>query len=210
MNGTSRLPQVSVLIEFELRGCDTTLNCQKTFNTHIYETSLVDSIGARNVSNYQQVQRVSPDNTDGTRVNETVIINFNTEDSSFYFAIQDETSCIVITRLMVFYYICRKQTADLIIYPETFAPPGNQAGIPLVSVTASCVASAEPENGLAPLPSCLSGGVWSLVPTAGCRCIAGSFQSNETRECKHRYLQAWACQGNFWVVDASHTSDFVN
>ena len=187
VNGT-RLPQVSVTIEFELQGCDTTLNCQKTFNTHIYETSSVDSDEARNISNYQQVQRVSPDNTDGTRVNETVVINFSTDHQAFYFAIQDETSCIVITRLIMFYYICPKQTADLIIFPETFAPPGNQAGIPLVSVTASCVANAEPENGLAPLPSCLSEGIWSLVPTAGCKCTAGSPQSKETCENKQSHL----------------------
>ena len=174
------------MIEFEQRNCDITLNCQRTFNTHVYETSTENASAARNISNYRQVQRVSPDVT-SERVNETVMIGFSTDHSFFYFAIEDETTCIVITRLIVFYYICPKQTADLIIYPETLAPSGNQAAIPLTSVTANCVASAEPENGLAPLLSCLSEGIWSLVPTAGCRCIAGYFQSNETCERKESY-----------------------
>ena len=125
------------------------------------------------------MRRISPDVTTGARVTETVVVGFNTENSSFYFAIQDETTCTIVTRIIVFYYICPQQILDLIIYPETLANSGSQAAIPLVSVTASCVASAEPENGLAPLLSCLSGGIWSLVPNAGCRCIAGYLQSNE-------------------------------
>ena len=92
-----RLPQVSVMIELEQQGCDITLNCQRTFNTHVYETSSVDPLGARNLNNYRQVQRVSPDNTTGIRLNKTININFNTDHSSFYFAIQDETSCLAIT-----------------------------------------------------------------------------------------------------------------
>ena len=118
-----RLPQVSVTIEFEQQGCDITLNCQRTFNTHVYETSSVDPLGARNLNNYRQVQRVSPDNTTGIRLNKTININFNTDHSSFYFAIQDETSCLAIGRLIFFYYVCPQQTADLILYPETIAPP---------------------------------------------------------------------------------------
>ena len=50
VNGT-RLPQVSVMIELELRDCDVTLNCQRIFNTHIYEISTGNVIAARNISN---------------------------------------------------------------------------------------------------------------------------------------------------------------
>ena len=92
-----KLYQVRVLIEFELRNCDATLNCQRTFNTHVFETSLVDSTAARNTSNYRQVRRVSQNNSSGARLNETVTIKFNTNHSSFYFAIQDDTTCIVVT-----------------------------------------------------------------------------------------------------------------
>ena len=48
-----RLPQVSVMIEFELRDCDVTLNCLRSFNTHIYETSAENSAAARSIINYR-------------------------------------------------------------------------------------------------------------------------------------------------------------
>ena len=114
-------------------------------------------------------------------MNETVTINFSTDHSSFYFAIQDEATCIVVTRLIVFYHFCPQQTADLIIYPETFAPAEGQSGI---LVTASCVANAEPENGNVSRVICLSESVWNRVPNAGCRCSAGFSLSNKTCERK--------------------------
>ncbi len=57
VNGT-KLPQVSVLVEFERAGCDQ--GCQRTFVLEAYETSTVDSITARNTSNYRQIDRVAP------------------------------------------------------------------------------------------------------------------------------------------------------
>ena len=85
------------MIEFELQGCDVTLNCQRTFNTHVYERSSENTAASKTISNYRQVQRVSPDDTSGNRVNETVIIDFasTSQETSFYFAVQDETTCIV-------------------------------------------------------------------------------------------------------------------
>ena len=186
VNGT-RLPQVSVKIEFELRSCDTTLNCQRTFNTHIYEISSVNATAARNNNNYQQVQRVSPSSITGTRENITIAVNFNTNNSSFYFAIQDETTCIVVTRLLVFYHVCPKQTVNLIQHPEIIAP-GPEFGQSL-SVIALCAMNAEPVSDLAPLVlSCAAGGVWSRMPLgAGCRCVAGYFRSNEMCQCECIY-----------------------
>jgi hypothetical protein len=101
------------MIEFELQNCDIILNCQKTFNTHVYETSLVSDAARRNLSNYRQIVRVSPDVTTGARVNETVVVTFQTNNEPFfYFAIEDETTCITITRMIVFYNVCPNQTID--------------------------------------------------------------------------------------------------
>ena len=163
VNGT-RLPQVSVTIEFEMHHCDITLNCQRTFNTHIYETSTENASAARNINNYGQVQRVSPDVADGSRVNETITINFYTSHSAFYFAIQDETSCLIITRMIVFYHICPQQTVNLINYPETFAPPFNVLQTSFILVTVYCVENSEPQNGRALLLICSVSGIWSLIP----------------------------------------------
>ena len=157
-----------MLIEFELQGCDITLNCQRTFNTHVYETSSVDSAAARNTNNYRQVERVSPSNTGGSRVNETVTINFNTDSSSFYFAIQDETTCIVVTRVIVFSTVCPAQAVDMISYPLTVAP---LTGITTIST--SCVENAEPV-GADPKVVCSTDGSWNAL-TSQCRCRPGAF-----------------------------------
>jgi hypothetical protein len=191
VNGT-RVLQVSVTIEFELGNCDVNLNCQRTFNTHIFETSFESATGARDTTNYQQVDRISSDITTGARVNKTIDIKFYTNHSSFYFAIQDETTCMVITRLIIFYTLCLAQTNNLVHYPETIVPPSNHyENVSNLSVSASCTENAQPENGLAPVVTCSANGVWvdsAPWPGVGCQCKRGYFRErvndSETCECK--------------------------
>ena len=176
VNGT-RLPQVSVIIEFEQRDCDVNLNCQRTFNTHVYERSTVDDDLARVISNYRQVQRVSPDDTTGNKVNETVNVDFSDDSlaTAFYFAVQDETSCIIITRMIIFFHVCPGQIFDLIVHPQTTAPrfPSNNEAVALITVTTMCVENAVTDNGDFPLAFCSSGGLWSTPPGKGCQCKRG-------------------------------------
>ena len=152
------LSEVNVLIEFELRNCDTTLNCQRTFNTHIYETSLVSAVARRNLSNYRLVQRVSSDVTTGERVNETVVVNFQTNQPFFYFAVEDETACVIVTRMIVFYDVCPNQTIDLVSAPEIIAPVSG-----VTTVDATCVNNAETEDGNTPKLVCSPEGTWTSL-----------------------------------------------
>ena len=106
----TRLPRVSVLIEYEQLRCNVDImNCPEisTFNTLVYETS-VDSAAAIDTRNYRQVQR-NPDNItsrSGTaRVNETITIDFSTDNMFFYFAIQDVSTCIEVSRMIVFHTV---------------------------------------------------------------------------------------------------------
>ena len=185
VNGT-RLSQVSVMIEFEQKGCDVTLNCQRTFNTHVYERSSENTAASKTISNYRQVMRVSsitmsPDDTSGNRVNKTVIIDFasTSQETSFYFTVQDNTSCIVITRMIVFYHVCPQQTSDLIHYPETIAPrlpTSDSPDVAPISVTASCVANTTSEDGGDPRVICSPGGVWSNPSLwMVCTCLPGYY-----------------------------------
>ena len=188
VNGT-RLSQVSAMIEFELQGCDVTLNCQRTFNTHVYERSSENTAASRTISNYRQVQRVSPDDTTGNRVNETVIIDFasTSQETSFYFAVQDVTICIVITRMIVFYHVCPQQTSDLIHYPETISPrlpTSDRPGVAPISVTALCVENAATENGRSSTVFCSSGGVWSTQSDRGCVCLRGYVNQHVACTCR--------------------------
>ena len=178
VNGT-RLPQVSVTIEFELRNCDVTLNCQRTFNTHVYETSVENATAARNIINYRQVRRVSPDITTGARVNETIVVDFNTNHSSFYFAIQDETTCIAITRLIVFYHICPGTTIGLSHVPETIASV--RIFLPVV-VEGHCTENARTDDGSSPKFFCSLYGVWTSIG-GGCHCVPGYAYNRVNGEC---------------------------
>ena len=119
VNG-KRLPQAFVTIELE-QNCSGSLIYKQELNTYTYETSNEDRDGARNIDNYQQIGSMSSGDTKGKLVNETITINFKTVNSSFYFAIQDKSSCTIITRMIIYYYVCPAQKLNLINYPETIA-----------------------------------------------------------------------------------------
>ena len=204
VNGT-KLPQLRALIEFELHECRVESNCQRAFNTHKYETSSEDSARRRIVGNYEQVERISPDEVTGATINATINIDFNSDNTSFYFAIGDETLCIVVTRVIVFYHVCPSQTTNLIHHPETIAPMFADPPLPPVPVTASCVDNAEPINVLVPRLSCSNGGTWSTVPGTGCQCVAG--YSNDNGVCTR-------CKLDFYIItcrycDNLYTTYFV-
>ena len=142
----------------------------------------MDNIRAANLNNYRQLRRVTPDDASGAKVNATITVNFNTNNSSFYLAIQDETSCIVVTRVIIFYSICPNQMLDRISYPMTIAPV---AGTGALTITAACVVNAEPVNGIAPKLICSAGGIWSTISVAECRCVRGALDI-EGRECRSK------------------------
>ena len=168
VNGT-RLSSVTVQIEFELQDCNVMLNCQRTFNTYIFETTSTDNATRRVITNYDQVRRVSPDMTSGQRVVENVTVYFQTDQPSFYFAVEDETSCIVITRMIVFYNVCPSQTFNLTSTPEVIAPQAGAA----VTVSVTCTTNAVPEDDGGAKLICSAGGIWSSVSNSGCRCAPG-------------------------------------
>ena len=172
------LSQVNVQVELELQNCDITLNCQRTFNTYVYETSLVSDAVRKNLSNYRQVTRVSPDITTGARVNETVVVTFQTNEPFFYFAVEDETTCITVTRMIIFYNVCPSQTIDFISASETITPA---TGVALVG--ASCTSNAVTEDGNAPRLICSSDGTWTVLGS-GCQCAPGSGFMNRSCLCE--------------------------
>ena len=180
MNGV-HLPQVKVLIEFELQTC-TDLRCQRTFSVYIYETS--EDANRRDISRYRQIERVSANNIDGTLVNETVTVNFNTSNSSFYLAIRDETTCIIISRLIVFYGICPRQLQDKVVFPETIAPVVGASPVP---INAMCIENAEPVGDSRTTLICKGsqdGGRWTVLTTGECRCERGAFLADGECMCK--------------------------
>jgi hypothetical protein len=120
------------------------------------------------------VRRVSPDITTGARVNATVVVTFLTNEPFFYFAIEDETICIIITRMIVFYNVCPSQTINLVSAPEVIAPT-----IGFTTMDGTCARNAMIEDGIAPRLVCSPEGIWATLGS-GCRCAPGSGFVNES------------------------------
>ena len=178
----TRLAQVSVTVEYELVGC-TSLQCQRSFVVNVYETSTEDNSISANVNNYQPVARIATDDdTAQTRQNRTVGVNLSGNADGIYLAIRDETTCLVITRMLVFYSVCPGGAVDFVMRPETLAPIVMRNPIPL-KVYAECVAGASPENGEGAILNCNQGGTWTGIPGAGCQCDSGFMAAENGRSC---------------------------
>ena len=178
----TRLAQVSVIVEYELVGCYFP-QCQRTFAVYVYETSTEDTSIAADTSNYRSVGRIATDDDTGqTRQNRTVDVNLSDNADGLYLAIRDETTCIVITRMLVFYSVCPGGAVDFVMRPETLAPIVMRNPIPL-KVNAECVAGASPENGEETILNCNQGGTWTVVPGAGCQCYPGFIAAENGTSC---------------------------
>ena len=181
MNGY-RLRQVSVLIEFSQFLCDTQI-CRRTYLLSVRETSkpfIPYSLLYTTINDYRLIGRVTSSH-DRKKTNETRLLNFETEEEGFFLAIIDETSCITIDRVIVFYNICPQETVALVIRPQTLAPLiGHNSPL---QVTAKCVVGASPENGVTPKLICNQGGVWNSLPGSGCRCETGLYATKDGQSC---------------------------
>jgi len=183
MVGGTALPQVTVQVDFQLNSCMEENNCGRTFSIHKYETSTINATAARNLNNYEFVPpRISPSDGSGdARENMSVQVDFDTAATGFYLGIRDETSCVFVHRVLVFYYVCPAETSDLITRPERIAPfIGNSA--PLL-VDGQCVENSSPENGMRPRLTCSQNGVWGGIDGAGCVCDTGFQRSLDGRSC---------------------------
>ena len=189
MVGGTALPQVTVQVDFRLNPyCTAMYNCDRTFAIHKYETSTINATAARSINNYEFVPpRITP--TDGSgdvRENSSVQIDFSTAATGVYLGIRDETSCVSVHRVVVFYYVCPAETSDLITHPEVIAPfIGNSA--PIV-VNGQCVENSRPQNGIGARLTCSQNGVWGGLDGAGCVCDTGFQRSLDGHSCVGMFL----------------------
>ena len=182
VNGTV-LEQVTVQVDFTLNSCMRN-DCTRRFAIQRYETSIINVANARNLRNYQLVNRIDPrdDLTPTVRENASLEIGFRRQDTGFYLGIQDITSCLTIHRVLVFYYVCPAMTSDLIIHSETIAPVVGDSTP--VEVVGQCVENASPENGIEPRLTCSPMGIWSVISGAGCVCNSGFQSTSDDRSCE--------------------------
>ena len=160
--GGQRLQKVTARFDFQLNGCDVSRQCRQSFDVYKWQTSTINREAARTIGNYARVGRVSPVDTSGTVVtSETLDIEL-TAESGFYMAVVDLSTCILIDRILVFYYVCPAETSELITRPETISPESPVIG--------ECVENSSPQSGSNPVLRCADEGVWEII--IPCQCNA--------------------------------------
>ena len=119
-----------------------------------------------NTENYEQFGRARPSSTTREYF-ETYSFTLDPSENSFYVALQDTGTCVGISRLRVYRYICPSRQVGLVLYPETPAPePGS------VNVQFTCVDNAYIPVSEKDTVTCYHNGTWSTdIPV--CECNAG-------------------------------------
>ena len=184
--GGDRLEQVEVTIEYQFFTC-TSGQCSAFFNVYAYDTSTINPAVARVVGNFgtMPVNVVTPTDQSGGVQNKTFSLTYSSTDTDggFYLAIRDQNSCLIISRVLVFYYVCPAEAQNLVQFEELLAPPNipqNEA----ISVLAQCVPNASPVSQTGQvMVICDERGLWQVIPGSGCECDSGMQPNNDGSEC---------------------------
>ena len=177
--GGQRLRKVTVQFNITFNGCDTSRQCRQTFDVFKWQTSSINETTARNTNNYEKVDRVSPQGSDGFGSSiESLDIDLDAE-SGFYLGVVDLSTCITINRILVFYYACPAETSQLITRPEAIQALSMDDND--VTVTGECVENSSTEKGISPLVGCNEEGQWNVI--IPCLCNPGYESSDTQGEC---------------------------
>lgn len=103
---------------------------------------------------------------------------------------------MAITRLIVFYHVCPAEIADLVIRPETIAPPISRHSS-LLTIIAKCVDHAKPRitsavvgpSNAGPQIKCTEGGLWFSIRELGCKCVDGYVPSMDGQQCEGEFKE---------------------
>ena len=180
-----RLQQVSVQIEYQLTTCPEdsvgSTRCRRTLDLSKYETSTVNPVAAMNTSNYALIRTLTTQVSEsGTTTKATENFGFNTNESGFYLAIRDTGTCILISRLIVFYNVCPGEPVNFVVRPETIAPT-----VGSLNVNASCVDNSSPVGDDFSL-TCLESGNW-VDDSTRCECDTGFVPTMNGENCLCKY-----------------------
>ena len=156
-------------------------NCSEFLEIRTYETYFPDernrSIPNRYSKNPAVQLRIQP----GTNEQFTsLLIPKNGSTPGLYLAVVDPPpgTCVTITRMVLFYYVCPEQELNLVIYPETVAPTSMNANSSS-QVSAACLENAVFASQIQPV-ECNFQGEWDSN-NVRCDCRRGYFlETNAT------------------------------
>ena len=174
---------------FAVTGSKCVGTCSESLGIRMYATSVIDEEGRSNPENFS-ANLASLVHTQGGSAQEFVShkLPINSTHTGLYLAIVDPPpgSCVGLTQITLFYYICHEQELDLVKYPEVIAP--TSIHIDDVAVPAVCS-----ENAVLTSPikfvECKYRGKWDSNNVV-CECMEGYFFNESST----------SCQGNLTVT----------
>ena len=135
------------------------------YTTNTQQLPSTTGNGYMNTDNYEQFGRAS--STTQTARFETHTFTLDPSDTGFYVALQDTGTCVGISRLRVYHYICPSQQKGLVLYPEIPTPVSGS-----VNVQFTCVDNAHLPESESDTITCYHNATWSTeVPV--CECSVG-------------------------------------
>ena len=176
--GGERLRKVTVQFEGTLNGCDISRQCRQSFDVYKWLISSINRVAAANTDNYIKVDRISPAFTDGAMsFFEQIDIDLDDEEG-FYLAVVDTSTCIILSRILVLYYVCPEETSELISRPEAIDSESIEG---TYLVEGECVENSSTESGADPLLICGAGGQWQVIKP--CLCNPGYQLDSSQDQC---------------------------
>ena len=147
----------------------TQCECQQSFSLWIYETNVIDETGRVNDTFYNDTGvRLFHSTEQGNQT--TTSEYFTISSRGLYLSLVDGGSCTAISRILVYYNVCPYQVVNMVVYPETVAPPFSNPQDRVV--TGTCVDNASPISGNLNQLECEVSGVWGDTQVM-CSCNAG-------------------------------------
>ena len=162
-NGVDELTILMSFISF------TQCACQQSFSVWAYETNVIDETGCVNDTFYSDTGvRLFHTTDQGSQT--TASQRFMISSRGLYLSVVDGGSCTRISRILVYYNVCPYQVVNMVVYPETVAPPFSNPQDRVV--TGTCVDNASPISGNLNQLECEVSGVWGDTHVM-CSCNAG-------------------------------------
>ena len=179
---------VAIQVEaiYSLPSCRERQGCKQRFNLLHYMTNSqrlrsTEGDGSMNTQNY--VNFAVPVGVSSVNNNNTYTFTLPPSSTGFYIALQDNGSCIALSRLRVYRNNCQSRQVGLVLYPDAPAPVSGS-----VNIDISCVANAVVSG--SSRVTCGSDGTWGSQNPV-CQCRLG--HENRQMQCIGKFSSPFSC-----------------
>ena len=145
-------------------------DCVEDLSLYVWETSTQDNVSAADTSNYRFVSNVSS--------GEVTIELSGLNQTGFYLGIRDNGTCVSVSRVLVYYSVCRAGAVGLVRV--------DQERVSGDSVQGHCAVNSV--SNTPPQLQCLQSGEWKVI--GSCQCETEYFLDAPNQQCLSKLLPA--------------------